>query len=273
MEHSNEGAAMNDSGRHSAASVTNRDSTMHLRRNTTRDTIYATAFKLFAAQGYGKTTMSSIAQACNTTKTLVQYHAPRKEMFIDVLVTSLFELIESAFAHTELSRSIDSLERLYITGFLHFNLLTRNQRMERVTKDIVASRRLTESMIDAEISLVTQTSTHARHQVRSGAINEAFTMWSSFVDDHDVLQPRIEQAVVAGQGGAYELMHHEYLHHRSPDPGSLTDLSYGIFTGLSGESHSESMHALPTLHELRSSKALRAIIDETQRSLTSLLSD
>ncbi|MFT8358904.1 TetR/AcrR family transcriptional regulator [Bifidobacterium aquikefiri] len=263
---------MNESGLSHAAGTPHRDESQHIHKRTTREMIYRNAFMLFAKRGYNKTTMSDIAKACNTTKTLVQYHAPKKELLANLLMRSLFELIESAMSGATMPRKIDSLEQLYVIGFLHFNLLTQNVSMEPITKDIVASRKLTERMIDTEIMWIARTSVQARHRELSGETSVPIAMWSSFVNDQDTLEPHIEQAVVAGQGGAYELMHHEYLHHRSPDPGALTDLSYAIFTGLSGEDHSEAMHGLPALHELRSSTAVRAINNEAQSMLTALLS-
>lgn len=152
------------------------------RNDEERERIYRAAVELFLQQGFSKTSYAAIADACGTSKSMVQHYFPKKELFIDRYFAQILDgLNERA---VELADDPDDvLEVFCLMGLMHFSQLLDADEMRALADDIVESRALTNSIVAAE-----RTWARERLSERKGTVSAA-------------------DALTVSLGGAYELIY------------------------------------------------------------------
>ena len=70
------------------------------RNDEERARLYTTAMRLFGEKGYIATSYQDIADACDTSKSVVQHYYPRKEMLLALFLDKHFDWVrETACRH------------------------------------------------------------------------------------------------------------------------------------------------------------------------------
>ena len=145
-----------------------------------RQRIYDHALKLFAKQGYTKTKYSDIAEASGSSKSMVQHYFPKKELLVREFLN---EHLESIAKEAEAYAGDDIMKLFCMMGLLHFHTLLNDETMSLFYGDLLASRELTDIIVEAERDW-------------AGARLEGASEGPIFVKD----------ALTVSLGGAYELM-------------------------------------------------------------------
>jgi AcrR family transcriptional regulator len=84
------------------------------KKQQTRDAISATATRLFAAQGFEKTTIAEVAEAANVSKMTVTNHFPLKEDLVFDRAGEIVDMVAGAIAARPPEMSaLEALERAY----------------------------------------------------------------------------------------------------------------------------------------------------------------
>lgn len=78
-----------------------------------RDAIVATAARLYAKRGFQGASVSELAKACKTSKSLVYHYFPSKEDILHEVMTSHLELLVEAADEVVASSAADPRERLH----------------------------------------------------------------------------------------------------------------------------------------------------------------
>ncbi|MGY4103631.1 TetR family transcriptional regulator [Nocardia sp. R16R-3T] len=101
---------------------------------------------LLLESGFTKMSYTKIADASGVDRPLVQYHFPRKEIF---LLDFLDDLLAATRDHvrSHYPELTDPLSTLYVIGQLHFGTILLEDRIRLVTLDIVKNRELTARII------------------------------------------------------------------------------------------------------------------------------
>lgn len=119
------------------------------RNDAERNRIYAQAVSLFMQRGYERTTYKDIADACATTKSMVQHYFPKKELIAE----RFFREKLDEFLHTAqqiLPVSYSQLDLLTCVGLLHYDFLLNDAGAELFCNDLLVNRTLTDSIIREE---------------------------------------------------------------------------------------------------------------------------
>lgn len=110
-----------------------------------------TAFELFAVKGLDATSYSDIAKNAYVTKSHVQHYFPKKEMLVARFVDrSLNAIVEIAKGLPEFE-ALDPLSKLVYVDYIQFYYAMYNEKMFRMSMDILLERSLTQAVIDAGI--------------------------------------------------------------------------------------------------------------------------
>jgi AcrR family transcriptional regulator len=152
------------------------------RNDEERDRIYDAALKLFFARGFNKTSYANIADACQTSKSMVQHYFPKKELFIDRYFSQTLDDL-NAHAVELADDPEDVLEVFCLMGLMHFSQLLSSGKLRALADDIVESRTLTNSIMVAERAWAAE-----RLPERRGVVSAA-------------------DALTVSLGGAYELIY------------------------------------------------------------------
>lgn len=162
-----------------------------------RERILKKAIELFMQKGYRNTSIQDIADACDIGKSKIQYYYPKKELFISIFLERHLETVSKKYVGNQ-----DGIEQiikgLYTVGYFHFDYLLNNKKMTLLTKDIVASRELTESVVHMEAEWA------ARYLTTSN-------------------QNDIADSITVAMGGAYELIYKYQSEGKNPSPRYIED--------------------------------------------------
>lgn len=163
------------------------------RNDEERDRIYEAAIRLFCKHGFNKVSYREIAEACNTSKSMVQHYFPKKDLFaIRFYEQHMEELSARAL---ELSPDAeDPLTIFTLMGLMHFDFLLNDGEHKPLIDDLLESRSLT------DVIVAVQREWAQAHLPASASVSSA-------------------DALTVALGGAYELV---YQHKKNG--GSLTAL-------------------------------------------------
>lgn len=151
------------------------------RNEEERERIYRAAIGLFCEQGFEKTSYAAIADACATSKSMVQHYFPKKELFIETFFSRHLEEL-GARAQDLADDPEDVLEVFCLMGLMHFSQLLGGD-MRALVEDVVGSRSLTNGVVFAEREWAAE-----RVPERQGEVSAA-------------------DALTVSLGGAYELIY------------------------------------------------------------------
>lgn len=111
-----------------------------------RELIYQAGIRLFMANGYNATTYADIAVSCGATKSIVQYYFPKKSQFVrayfDRYLTELMGRLDLA--------GDDFMKLFGVVGLIHYDELLNNAEARPFYFDVLASRELTESIVQVQ---------------------------------------------------------------------------------------------------------------------------
>ena len=157
------------------------------RNDKERSRIYEQAIVLFMERGYAKTTYRDIADACGTTKSMVQHYFPKKEQMAERFFREKLDgFMVRAQAMMPAGHTVFDL--LTCVGLLHYDFLLNDSCAALFCADLLESRALTNKVILEELRWAAE---RVQDTTPSGVTMEA-------------------QFVVA-LGGAYDLMHKSLL--------------------------------------------------------------
>lgn len=151
------------------------------RNDEERDRIYHAAIALFCQSGFNKVSYREIAEACDTSKSMVQYYFPKKELFASRFYEEHIEGL--ARRAEELSpKSQDSLTLFALMGLMHFDFLLNDAPHKLLIDDLLENRALTDVVVSVQREW-------AKSHLPEGAAVTA------------------EDALTIALGGAYELVY------------------------------------------------------------------
>ena len=158
-----------------------------VRNEKERNRIFVHAVRLFMAKGYTKTTYKEIAEACATTKSMVQHYFPKKEMIAERFFREKLDDFQ-AQAASVMSANNSLLDLLTCVGLLHYDYILNDPRAALFCADLLENRALTNNILMEEFRW-------AAERIRNTA-PEGVTMQAQFL---------------VALGGAYDLMYKAHI--------------------------------------------------------------
>jgi len=117
-----------------------------LRNDKERNRIYDQAIRLFMEHGYAKTTYKDIANACDTTKSMVQHYFPKKELMVERFFhEKLDEFLNQAQSAVTVDHSL--LDLLTCVGLFQYDFLLNSPQAKLFCADLLENRSLTNKII------------------------------------------------------------------------------------------------------------------------------
>lgn len=110
-----------------------------------------TAFELFAVKGLDATSYSDIAKKAYVTKSHVQHYFPKKEMLVARFVDRSLNAIVKLARELPEFEALDPLSKLVYVDYIQFYYAMFNEKMFRMSMDILLERTVTQAVIDAGI--------------------------------------------------------------------------------------------------------------------------
>ena len=110
-----------------------------------------TAFELFAVKGLDATSYSDIAKNAYVTKSHVQHYFPKKEMLVTRFVDRSMEAVLKIARELPEFEAMDPLSKLVYVDYIQFYYAMYNEKMFRMSMDILLERSVTQAVIDAGI--------------------------------------------------------------------------------------------------------------------------
>ena len=110
-----------------------------------------TAFELFAVKGLDATSYSDIAKNAYVTKSHVQHYFPKKEMLVARFVDRSMEAVLKIARELPEFEAMDPLSKLVYVDYIQFYYAMYNEKMFRMSMDILLERSLSQAVIDAGI--------------------------------------------------------------------------------------------------------------------------
>lgn len=110
-----------------------------------------TAFELFAVKGLDATSYSDIAKNAYVTKSHVQHYFPKKDMLVMRFVERSMEAVLKIARELPEFDAMDPLSKLVYVDYIQFYYAMYNEKMFRMSMDILLERTLTQAVIDAGI--------------------------------------------------------------------------------------------------------------------------
>lgn len=95
-------------------------------------------------QGYKGASYQAVADDSGVSRAFVQHYFPKKELFLDSLISQLLSIIDEQ--STRLRPGLDPDVGLFITGQVYFHLL-QSEHLRKLSLDILESRSLTRHVI------------------------------------------------------------------------------------------------------------------------------
>lgn len=110
-----------------------------------------TAFELFAVKGLDATSYSDIAKNAYVTKSHVQHYFPKKEMLVTLFVERSMEAVLKIARELPEFEAMDPLSKLVYVDYIQYYYAMYNEKMFRMSMDILLERSVTQAVIDAGI--------------------------------------------------------------------------------------------------------------------------
>lgn len=110
-----------------------------------------TAFELFSVKGLDATSYSDIAKSAYVTKSHVQHYFPKKEMLVSRFVDKSLKACQKIAHELPEFETLDPLSKLVYVDYIQFYYAMYNEKMFRMSMDILLARTVTQSVIDAGI--------------------------------------------------------------------------------------------------------------------------
>lgn len=110
-----------------------------------------TAFELFAVKGLDATSYSDIAKNAYVTKSHVQHYFPKKEMLVTLFVERSMEAVLKIARELPEFAAMDPLSKLVYVDYIQYYYAMYNEKMFRMSMDILLERSVTQAVIDAGI--------------------------------------------------------------------------------------------------------------------------
>ena len=110
-----------------------------------------TAFELFAVKGLDATSYSDIAKNAYVTKSHVQHYFPKKEMLVTRFVDRSMEAVLKIARELPEFEAMDPLSKLVYVDYIQYYYAMYNEKMFRMSMDILLERSLSQAVIDAGI--------------------------------------------------------------------------------------------------------------------------
>ena len=183
-----------------------------VRNEKERNRIFDQAVRLFMDKGYTKTTYKDIAEACGTTKSMVQHYFPKKEMIAERFFREKLDDFQ-AQATSVMSANNSLLDLLTCVGLLHYDYILNDARAALFCADLLENRALTNNILMEEYRW-------AAERIRDTA-PEGASMRAQFL---------------VALGGAYDLMYQARTSGEALSAGSVqfsTMLAFWLPLGLS----------------------------------------
>lgn len=110
-----------------------------------------TAFELFAVKGLDATSYSDIAKNAYVTKSHVQHYFPKKEILVTLFVERSMEAVLKIARELPEFEAMDPLSKLVYVDYIQYYYAMYNEKMFRMSMDILLKRSVTQAVIDAGI--------------------------------------------------------------------------------------------------------------------------
>lgn len=166
------------------------------RNDELKEKIEAAAWKLFRDVGYDAASYSAIAEACNISRNLVQYHFPKKELLAIRLMERVLTAAQEALGLSDETLRGD-LAAMHAVGSCYFAFFLQDEGHRVFLLDIIRSRDLTESVLAFNANW---------------ALEHAGAPASAMRNDATL------HAVIVHMGGFYELLYWCLKNERHFDP-------------------------------------------------------
>lgn len=119
------------------------------RKDEERARLYAAALRLFSEKGYIATSYQDIADACGTSKSVVQHYYPRKEMLLGLFLDDHFAWVRET-ALRLCPPHADAIHVLCMMGLVHFDRLLADEKASPLIQDLLGVRTFIESVVMRE---------------------------------------------------------------------------------------------------------------------------
>lgn len=119
------------------------------RKDEERARLYTAALKLFDEKGYIATSYQDIADACDTSKSVVQHYYPRKEMLLALYLDEHFAWVRET-ARRLCPAHADAIQMLCMMGFVHFDRLVTDEKGSPLIQDLLGFRTFIEGVVMRE---------------------------------------------------------------------------------------------------------------------------
>ena len=116
-----------------------------------RERIQRNAFDLFSTKGIEASSFADIAKSSFVTKSLVQYYFPKKDKFITDFVQKSMDCVQKISEQSPGFSQKDPLEKLIFIAYIQFYFAMYNDKMSRLSIDILRDRAITKTVIDQAI--------------------------------------------------------------------------------------------------------------------------
>ena len=113
-----------------------------------RERIQRNAFNLFSQQGIEASSFADIAKNSFVTKSLVQYYFPKKDKFITDFVRKSMDCVQKISEQIPGFDEKEPLEKLVCIAYIQFYFAVYNDKMSRLSIDILRDRAITKTVID-----------------------------------------------------------------------------------------------------------------------------
>lgn len=119
------------------------------RKDEERLRLYAAALKLFGEKGYAATSYQDIADACDTSKSVVQHYYPHKEMFLSLYLDEHFAWVRET-AQKLCPSHTSAIQLLCMMGFIHLDRLVAEEKGSPLIQDLLGFRTFIEGVVMRE---------------------------------------------------------------------------------------------------------------------------
>lgn len=183
------------------------------RKDEERARLYTTAMRLFGEKGYIATSYQDIADACDTSKSVVQHYYPHKKMFLVLYLDEHFAWVRET-AQKLCPPHASPIQLLCMMGFIHLDRLVAEEKGSPLIQDLLGFRTFIEGVVMRERDWIV-------------------AHWPDAID-----KQYLGDCLVVALNGAYGLLSITSLEGRSVTPEYVMRLSFAPFAisqGLSPE--------------------------------------
>lgn len=157
--------------------------------------IIAAVERQFLAQGYHATSYRTIAEECGISRTLVQYHFPKKEKLAEAFMTNMLQkcMVELGISEDDLHGDFGAAKAV---GVRYFQKLVAEDGSRQFLQDVLENRDMTEDIL---------------------AFNLDWALTHVGADARKTKDPRLQRNIVLHMGGFYELLYWSLKHDERMD--------------------------------------------------------